>query len=324
MAALHAQVTALSLSRARAHATTLQRHTLHAPVIYSLSLSLSRAHARARARRTRTPRCIALPHRVRPASSLCVARRACTQTGVHTTVVLPALPVHLAPCFENVRPFKDVITTCAGWWDAQKAALAERSLALRRCNPPNHTHSLIACAEGGARRALARSAPVRACARARARPLMLGLRRPTASDHLDCAPLCARSASGALSTLVRVRYVDNTDGAAEGADDFEARATTDPHPHPHPQPLILTLTLTTDPHPRPHHCSSRQRSSLILTLALTTAPHPNAHRVSSWEPRLQAMNAPRYWAVDGVHPSDEGYGVWGEHIARSIMRQALL
>ena len=27
---------------------------------------------------------------------------------------------------------------------------------------------------------------------------------------------------------------------------------------------------------------------------------------------------------DGVHPNDEGYKVWGEHIASCIMRQALL
>jgi len=32
----------------------------------------------------------------------------------------------------------------------------------------------------------------------------------------------------------------------------------------------------------------------------------------------------RYWSSDGVHPSDEGYQVWGEHIGSSILRQALL
>jgi len=31
-----------------------------------------------------------------------------------------------------------------------------------------------------------------------------------------------------------------------------------------------------------------------------------------------------YWARDGIHPSNKGYAVWGEHIAQSIVRQALL
>ena len=30
------------------------------------------------------------------------------------------------------------------------------------------------------------------------------------------------------------------------------------------------------------------------------------------------------WAKDGIHPNDEGYRIWGEHIAKSIVRQALL
>ena len=33
---------------------------------------------------------------------------------------------------------------------------------------------------------------------------------------------------------------------------------------------------------------------------------------------------PDYWAVDGIHPNDEGYRLWGEHIAQAIVRQALL
>ena len=32
----------------------------------------------------------------------------------------------------------------------------------------------------------------------------------------------------------------------------------------------------------------------------------------------------RYWAADGIHPSDEGYRVWGEYIAQNIVRQAPL
>jgi len=31
-----------------------------------------------------------------------------------------------------------------------------------------------------------------------------------------------------------------------------------------------------------------------------------------------------YWAVDGIHPNDEGYRIWGEHIGQGIVRQALL
>lgn len=29
----------------------------------------------------------------------------------------------------------------------------------------------------------------------------------------------------------------------------------------------------------------------------------------------------RYWAADGIHPSDEGYRVWGEHIGQGIVKQ---
>jgi len=28
--------------------------------------------------------------------------------------------------------------------------------------------------------------------------------------------------------------------------------------------------------------------------------------------------APRYWAPDGIHPNDEGYRIWGEHIAHAL------
>ena len=28
--------------------------------------------------------------------------------------------------------------------------------------------------------------------------------------------------------------------------------------------------------------------------------------------------ADRYWAADGIHPNDEGYRVWGEHIAQAV------
>ena len=30
-------------------------------------------------------------------------------------------------------------------------------------------------------------------------------------------------------------------------------------------------------------------------------------------------SAQRYWAVDGIHPNDEGYRVWGEHIGGAIL-----
>lgn len=33
---------------------------------------------------------------------------------------------------------------------------------------------------------------------------------------------------------------------------------------------------------------------------------------------------PRYWAVDGIHPNDEGQRIWGEHIAAHIVRRHLL
>ena len=32
----------------------------------------------------------------------------------------------------------------------------------------------------------------------------------------------------------------------------------------------------------------------------------------------------QYWAVDGIHPNDDGYRIWGEHIAQQILGQALL
>ena len=32
----------------------------------------------------------------------------------------------------------------------------------------------------------------------------------------------------------------------------------------------------------------------------------------------------RYWAADGIHPNDEGYQLWGEHIGMAVVRQALL
>ena len=31
-----------------------------------------------------------------------------------------------------------------------------------------------------------------------------------------------------------------------------------------------------------------------------------------------------YWAADGIHPNDEGYRIWGEHIGAGIIKQALL
>lgn len=37
----------------------------------------------------------------------------------------------------------------------------------------------------------------------------------------------------------------------------------------------------------------------------------NADGTEWWE-------APRYWAQDGIHPNDEGYRIWGEHIAHAL------
>ena len=30
----------------------------------------------------------------------------------------------------------------------------------------------------------------------------------------------------------------------------------------------------------------------------------------------------RWWSDDGVHPNDDGYRVWGEHIGRGILHHA--
>jgi len=38
----------------------------------------------------------------------------------------------------------------------------------------------------------------------------------------------------------------------------------------------------------------------------------NAERDEWW-------SAKQYWAVDGIHPNDEGYRIWGEHIADGIL-----
>jgi len=107
------------------------------------------------------------------------------ETGVHCTVVLPALPVHHAPVFNGTWPFGSMIATVAAWWDEQK-----ESLALRASEKAN----------------------------------ALSLRR-----------------------VCFVRNIVDTDGT----------------------------------------CSAQ-----------------------------------RYWARDGVHPNDEGYAKWGEHIGSCIVRQA--
>ena len=50
---------------------------------------------------------------------------------------------------------------------------------------------------------------------------------------------------------------------------------------------------------------------------------PNPHG-SVGMPEPTQWSTQRYWAADGVHPSDEGYRVWGEHIGTAIVRQAML
>ena len=58
------------------------------------------------------------------------------------------------------------------------------------------------------------------------------------------------------------------------------------------------------------------------------ALHDRARRVSFVRNAVDDADGPwskrSNWAVDGIHPNDEGYKIWGEHIGRSIMRQALL
>lgn len=116
------------------------------------------------------------------------------ETGVHTTVVLPALPLHMAPVFTDVYPLKPLLMQLAHWYDEKKRIIAESSRA--RCAALQH---------GG-------------------------------------LPSAAAS---------RVCFVD--DGSAEG---------------------------------------------------------------DRWGASI--------WAKDGIHPNEEGYRIWGEHIARSIVKQALL
>mmetsp|Transcript_4058 Transcript_4058/g.6772 ORF Transcript_4058/g.6772 Transcript_4058/m.6772 type:complete len:335 (+) Transcript_4058:35-1039(+) len=54
------------------------------------------------------------------------------QTGVHCTVVLPALPVHRAPVFQNVQPLLSFTSHLAALWDEQKF-LISKSLPRRVC-----------------------------------------------------------------------------------------------------------------------------------------------------------------------------------------------
>ena len=116
------------------------------------------------------------------------------ETGVHTTVVLPALPLHMAPVFTDVYPLKPLLMQLAHWYDEKKRLLAESS-----------------CARGAA------------------------LQRGGGSSQVSS----------------RVCFVD--DGSADG---------------------------------------------------------------DRWGASI--------WAKDGIHPNEEGYRIWGEHIAKSIVKQALL
>jgi len=45
-------------------------------------------------------------------------------TGVQSTVVLPALPVHRAPVFEGIWPVQPMVARLASWWDEEKERLA--------------------------------------------------------------------------------------------------------------------------------------------------------------------------------------------------------
>ena len=48
--------------------------------------------------------------------------------------------------------------------------------------------------------------------------------------------------------------------------------------------------------------------------AVQPMEEPEAHaEQDEWQ------SAKKYWAVDGIHPNDEGYRVWGEHIAHDIL-----
>lgn len=46
------------------------------------------------------------------------------ETGVQSTIVLPALPVHRAPVFDGIWPVQPMVAHLAGWWDQEKERLA--------------------------------------------------------------------------------------------------------------------------------------------------------------------------------------------------------
>jgi len=49
--------------------------------------------------------------------------------GAETTVVLPALPLHLAPVFSGQWPLLPLLSSFAGLWDEQKKRLSDRELS---------------------------------------------------------------------------------------------------------------------------------------------------------------------------------------------------
>ena len=90
------------------------------------------------------------------------------------------------------------------------------------------------------------------------------------------------------------------------------------------RPLITTLASWWD---------DQKQALADATARLTTAPHAAARAGAPPDGKIcfvrNATNdgwwsGRRYWASDGIHPNDEGYRVWGEHIGSSILKEALL
>ena len=53
-------------------------------------------------------------------------------------------------------------------------------------------------------------------------------------------------------------------------------------------------------------------------------PPPHASRLSLRSGQVRNAEgtewwaSDKYWAPDGIHPNDEGYRIWGEHIAHVV------
>ena len=69
-----------------------------------------------------------------------------------------------------------------------------------------------------------------------------------------------------------------------------------------------TVTVTVAP-------TLTQTHTVMLTLTLTFTL-----TLTSLVPFARTRWASaRYWAADGIHPNDEGYRIWGEHIAQGVL-----